>query len=280
MAACANCGRKLRMIDWKQNCPDCGVNLNYFNANERLLADSEKAEIEHARFQPKVDRAKASYAGSWMAIVRIVLTVLPLAALFLPLVSVSGENRNILKLSFLTGADGKLAFNAGDIFGKAFSGDLFALSFVFMLVAAAMFLITLILTIMALGKHGKIRNVLLNGLQLAMAAASLIVFTQAAAPMDVACKAGIGAYVFIGLIALELIWNLVINKVGIPVKYTVCLIGGLPSDEYFSYVEQGLSQGEIRRKMLVALADLTEKSETESADGKHSAIKEAIQTNA
>ena len=279
MATCANCGRKLRLTDWKQNCPGCGVNLSYFNANERLLADSEKAEIEHARFQPKVDRAKASYAGSWMAIVRIVLTVLPLSALFLPLVKVNGEGRNVLKLSFLTGADGKLAFNAGDIFGKAFSGDGFALAFVFLLLAAAMFLITLILTIMALGKHGKIRNVLLNCVQLGFAVASLIIFTRAALPLNMNYSAGIGAYVFIGLIALELIWNLVINKVGIPVKYTVCLIGGLPSDEYFKYVEQGMPLNEIRRKMLAALAELTEKAALEGGD-KQSAIKEAIQNNA
>ncbi len=278
MATCENCGRKLRLTDWKQNCPACGVNLNYFNANERLLADSEKAEIEHARFQPHVDRAKASYAGSWMAIVRIVLTVLPLAALFLPLVKVNGESRNVLKLSFLTGADGKLAFNAGDIFGKAFGGDSFALAFVFLLLAAAMFLITLILTIMALGKHGKIRNVILNCIQLGFAVASLVIFTRAALPLDVDYRAGIGAYVFIALIALELVWNLVINKVGIPVKYTECLIGGLPSDEYFRYVKEGLSKSELRRKMLVALADLTEKSENE--EDKHNAIKEAIQNNA
>ncbi len=279
MATCANCGRKLRLTDWKQNCPGCGVNLSYFNANERLLADSEKAEIEHARFQPKIDRAKASYAGSWMAIVRIVLTVLPLSALFLPLVKANGEGRNVLKLSFLTGADGKLAFNAGDIFGKAFSGDGFALAFVFLLLAAAMFLITLILTIMALGKHGKIRNVLLNCVQLGFAVASLVIFTRAALPLNMNYSAGIGAYVFIGLIALELIWNLVINKVGIPVKYTVCLIGGLPSDEYFKYVEQGMPQNEIRRKMLAALAELTEKAALDSGE-KQSAIKEAIQNNA
>ena len=87
MAVCPNCGRKLRMTDWKPDCPECGVNLNYFNANERLLVDSEKAEREHARFQPSVDRGKASYAGSKLAILRIVFTLLPVGALFLPLCS-------------------------------------------------------------------------------------------------------------------------------------------------------------------------------------------------
>ena len=91
MAQCPRCGCRLRITDWKPVCPDCGVNLNYYKANERLLDESEKAEIEHAHFQPKVDRAKAAYAGSWKAILRIVLTLLPVGALFLPLANLFGK---------------------------------------------------------------------------------------------------------------------------------------------------------------------------------------------
>lgn len=271
MAKCENCGRKLRLMDWKQNCPACGVNLNYFNANERLLADSEKAEIEHAHFQPRIDRAKASYAGSWMAIVRIVLTVIPLAALMLPIIKVDGTGKNAIDVYKFIAEN-----NFGDIFSGAFSGNTFYLSLVFELFAAAMFLVTLISFLAALGKHGKVRNIIINSIQLIFALAAMFTFNSSSFVSEKNAAVGIGTYVFIGLICIEIIWNIAINKVGIPVNYTVCLIGGLPSDEYFSYVEQGMTKMQIRRKMLVALAELNGQENTEETN----AIKEAIQNNA
>ena len=104
MANCPHCGYHLRLTDWKPDCPKCGVNLNYYKANERLLDESEKAEAEHAKFQPKVDRAKAAYAGSWKAIMRIVLTLLPVGALFLPLAN--------LIATFLSSISFKISSNA------------------------------------------------------------------------------------------------------------------------------------------------------------------------
>ena len=84
-ATCPKCGGKLRLIDWKPNCPHCGVNMVYYGMEERLLLDADKAEAEHARFQPKIDRLKAAFVGSPLAIVRIVCSLLPIAGLFLPL---------------------------------------------------------------------------------------------------------------------------------------------------------------------------------------------------
>ena len=63
MANCPKCGYHLRMIDIKADCPKCGVNLIYYNHQERLDADADKAEEEHIKFQPKIDRVKfACYA--------------------------------------------------------------------------------------------------------------------------------------------------------------------------------------------------------------------------
>ena len=64
MATCPKCGKKLRLYHWRPECPACGVNMIYYASNERLLAETEKTEIEHAKFQPKVDRAKAAFFGS------------------------------------------------------------------------------------------------------------------------------------------------------------------------------------------------------------------------
>ena len=38
MATCPNCGKKLRLYQWRPECPACGVNMVYFKSNERLLA--------------------------------------------------------------------------------------------------------------------------------------------------------------------------------------------------------------------------------------------------
>ena len=114
MARCPNCNKKLHLTDWKQYCPHCGVNLIYFKSNERLLAESEKAEIEHAKHQPGIDRAKASFFGSPPAIARVVISALPLAALFLPLCKISDKNINAISIyKYISDA------GFGTIIGKA-----------------------------------------------------------------------------------------------------------------------------------------------------------------
>ena len=85
MAQCPNCGRKLHITDWRPECPGCGVNLNYFKANEKLLDDSEKVEIEHAKSQPRTDRVKYATVGNKDSIIRLVLFIIPLVSLFLPI---------------------------------------------------------------------------------------------------------------------------------------------------------------------------------------------------
>ena len=252
MANCPHCGYHLRLTDWKPDCPKCGVNLNYYKANERLLDESEKAEAEHAKFQPKVDRAKAAYAGSWKAIARIVLTLLPVGALFLPLAKLTFPANAIDVYNYFTNDEIRASVPGGNVFNAAVL--LLALS-------AAMILVCLILNITSLGKHGKARSVALYGVMLAAAVGALIAFLIAIkAPVYIEAygdpSAGIGAYLYLLLQAVSFGWNLYVVKTGIPVKYTPCLIGGLPSEEYFGYIEKGVSKEEIRRKMLVALAEL------------------------
>ncbi len=261
MATCPHCGRVLRITDWKPECPDCGVNLNYYKANDRLLDESEKVEIEHAKFQPKVDRAKAAYAGSWKAILRIVLTLLPVGTLFLPLANLFGSENVIDVYNYFTNDEIRASVPGGNLFNAAVL--LLALS-------AVMMLVCLILNVMSLGRHGKVRAIILYGVMLGAAVGALIAFliaVKAPAYMEKYenPSAGIGAYIYILLQAVSFGWNLHVVLSGIPVKYTQCLIGGLPSEEYFGYVNDGWSKEDIRRKMLVALAKL--QIEAEEAAG-------------
>lgn len=274
MATCPKCGKKLRLYHWRPECPACGVNMIYFASNERLLAETEKTEIEHAKFQPKVDRAKAAFFGSPWAIARIVLTVLPWACLMLP-------------LGRLVNQEYVLSFNAvnvyqylsgqgfGAVFSAALKGELLPLSVALLLVSAAMVLVCLICSVMSLGKHGKARNLILNLIQTGSAVGAAVCFSladiRAALPDYSSGDLRWGGFVYIGLLAALLVYNLYLAKRGLPVKKTVCYIGGIPSDEYFQYVEQGMSELEIRKKMVEALTKMQDEVRAKAAEAEEKA---------
>lgn len=274
MATCPKCGKKLRLYHWRPECPACGVNMIYFASNERLLAESEKTEIEHAKFQPKVDRAKAAFFGFPWAIARIVLTVLPWACLMLP-------------LGRLVNQEYVLSFNAvnvyqylsgqgfGAVFSAALKGELLPLSVALLLVSAAMVLVCLICSVMSLGKHGMARNLILNLIQTGSAVGAAVCFSladiRAALPDYSSGDLRWGGFVYIGLLAALLVYNLYLAKRGLPVKKTVCYIGGIPSDEYFQYVEQGMSELEIRKKMVEALTKMQDEVRAKAAEAEEKA---------
>lgn len=258
MATCPKCGKKLRLTQWRPECPYCGVNMIYYNANDRLLAETERAEKEHAKSQPRIDRAKASFFGSPKAIARLVLHVLPIGSLFLPLARLVGADavRSV-------GAIEVYKYVSSEGFGPLASGALgggaLPLSVLLLLLSAVMILVCLICLVMSLGKHGKARNFILNIVMLGSACASLYMFMKAAktpsaiSPDCVSAAPGPGAYVYIALLAAILVYNLYLARAGLPLEYTPCYIGGLPSDEYFAMVEAGTNELTIRRKMVDAL---------------------------
>ena len=88
-AYCPKCNYKLKITDWRPECPKCGVNVVYYGIEDRLNAEADKAEYEHAMFQPKVDRIKSSFVGDNIAKVRIALCILPLLASLLSLGSIT-----------------------------------------------------------------------------------------------------------------------------------------------------------------------------------------------
>ena len=267
MANCPNCGRKLHIYNWSQECPDCHVNMVYYKSNDRLLEETEKAEIEHAINQPGIDRAKAAFFGSPPAIVRIILSLLPIAGLFLPLCSFYGENGresiNAINIyNFISKAD-----DIGSILGEG----TFGISIIALLLSAVMIIVCLALTPLSLSKKGKERNLLLNSFMIASAVVSAMCFSACSMnistifPQYTSAKISIGSFVYIGLMILILVYNLRLDKKGLEVKYTPCYIGGLPSGEYFSLVEQGTDILEIRKKMVEALKEIQEKINEEEA---------------
>ena len=60
MDKCPKCGKKLTILNIKQECPECGCDILYYNIDKRLEEDAEQAEKEFKaldRFLEKVTPA-------------------------------------------------------------------------------------------------------------------------------------------------------------------------------------------------------------------------------
>lgn len=279
MANCPKCGRKLTLFDWRPNCPECGVNLVYYGLEEKLLDEADAAEAEHAKLQKKIDRLKAAFIGSKLTIVRIFLSILPIAALLIPLCEISfkapfmGEKTTAVSLITLIDVFSNLDFDALlAMLGSAALKTTF-IGYAGALVTLALSLVFVIVSLLALmaacGKRGNSRNITLNSIAIALAVASIVFFnvfaSNGAAVFAgyLSGKVGAGIFVYIGMLCLLLGLNIFLAIKGTPVKYKQCLVGGLPSELYFELVEKGTPKDEIRAMMNKALDEIEAKKEAE-----------------
>lgn len=53
---CPKCGKKLSLLYIKQNCPECGCDLLYYNVEESLEKDAEQAEKEFEALEKFLDK--------------------------------------------------------------------------------------------------------------------------------------------------------------------------------------------------------------------------------
>lgn len=179
MAKCPACGKKLHFINWKPNCPYCGVNLNYYKSNEMLLDESEAAEIEHSKFQPKVDRAKAATIGTNVGRIRLALFIIPIASFFLPLftVTVSGNKTNYNAISIYNFFS---AVDAGKVLGNI---SPIILAVLLLVIPAVGFLVFSLMQIGAGTKKGLKKNIVLSSIAICLVIASFVsMFVFAKAP--------------------------------------------------------------------------------------------------
>ena len=270
MAKCPKCGRKLTLLDWRPNCPGCGVNLVYYGLEDKLLDEADAAEAEHARLQKRIDRVKASFAGSKLTIARIVLSLLPIVALLIPLCKVEfvnipfkgtiGASVNLITLiNVFSGLDfdGLFAMLGNATMSSVFIG--YAGALLSLALSLVFVLVSLIALIAACGPKGNIRNIILNSIAIVLSVASIVffsLFTSNAAKVFTGMftgKIGVGIFVYIAALIALLVLNIVIAKKGTPVKYKQCYVGGIPADEYFELVAKGTSKEEIRKMMNEAL---------------------------
>ena len=261
MANCPKCEHKLRLTDWKQKCPYCGANVFLYNLQERLMLDADKAEVQHFYFQKKVDRAKASYAGSKPAIARIVFSLLPPLAVLLPMFSArfsvpfggiaAGE---LLKLDAIrlyqligeadTGALLKAALDAGA------NGAVFLAAIVCLALSLVLTLLHFILLFLSCSPHGKSRNYTLHILQLVFASAFVILlFALPAGSFVSAAAPGLGAWIYLALLIVSFAVEILVYRKGIEINHKQCYVGGIPIEEYFQMLEKNVPHEEIRAEM-------------------------------
>ncbi len=271
MAKCPKCGHKLKLTDWKPNCPNCGVNIVYYNMDERLQEEADIAELDHVRVQKKIDRLKASFVGSPYALVRLALSILPLGALMLPLASVTYSGPFIEQKTSTINAvtlvnkvssmnfDNLFKMTGSKLLGDGFTG--YAVSLFAVLLSLAMVVVSLVALIGANGKKGNIRNIFNNCLAIAAAVVSIIFFTRfssgihSAFPEFFSGSVKFGAFVYIAVLIALLVINIVITVKKPPVKYKQCYIGGIPYEEYEKMIADGVSMEEIHEKMDKILAE-------------------------
>ena len=84
MAKCPNCGRHLTIFNVSQFCPQCKVNMRFFNFEENFLREAKYAELSQAVVHCKIKNLKAAFIGSPLTIARLCVMLLPLLCLLLP----------------------------------------------------------------------------------------------------------------------------------------------------------------------------------------------------
>lgn len=272
MANCPKCGEHLRMVDWKQHCPHCDCNIVLYDIQERLMQDADKAEVQHYHFQKKINRMKASFVGSKLAIARIFTSLIPIVAIVVPWLKGSfkapfAEFDGVYTLFSLI--DMLEGFDFDSILGLLNTADgkmpliflgaailMLALSVVFMLVHFGCL-------IMACGKRAKIRSYILDILMLVMCVGATVLLMLIPENPYFNIDFVIAPFVYFLLLGVNFGVDIAIFKQGIEVKYENCVVGGIPINEYFKMIEDGVPQTEIRQEMYRRLTEMQLQKEAE-----------------
>lgn len=268
MANCPKCGEHLKMTDWRQKCPHCGVNMVLYDEQERMMQDADIAEVQYYHFQKKIDRLKASFVGTKLAIVRIITSILPIGPIFLPLIS--GKITEPFKpidggvglLDIIDNIDG-----IGGI-GDALKMNQTATSF--LLAGMGLFVLSLLATVLhfilltlACSPKGKARNFALDGIILVTTIGAIIAILAMPDGGAVSATVGIGGYLYLLLQIVNVVIDYMVFKKGVPVTHKQCYVGGIPIEEYFEMQKKGMTTEEIRVIQYERLQKMQEEKEEE-----------------
>lgn len=272
MANCPKCGEHLRMADWKQHCPHCNCNIVLYDIQERLMQDADKAEVQHYHFQKKINRMKAAFMGSKLAIARIFTSLIPVVAIVVPWLKGEFkepfvEFKGLLTLFSLP--DMLENFNFDGILGLLNTDDgkmpliLLAAAILLLVLSIVLMLLRFGCLTMACGKHGKARNYIFDIVMLVFCgvATALLMFVPENPYFSIDFV--IAPFVYLLLLGVNFGIDIAVFKQGIEVNYENCVVGGIPINEYFKMIEDGVPQAEIRQEMYRRLTEMQMKKEAE-----------------
>jgi len=276
-----NCNYKLKLKDWRVNCPKCGTNILYYKMEERLLAEADQVETANAAFQKKVDRARAAVIGSNWAIARLVLMALPLGLLFLPLaraqVSIPFVEKGVtLNAVSIVVALTKLDFDA--LLG-ALGDPVLKAPFLWYVLAVAGFALVVVAILLGLatcwlarspgGFKRAVSFFILGMGGTALGAASLFQFGAKLSPVLPNAFSASLTWYGVGAVGLSFLLlfavQIYIKATGdIPVEHKQCYISGFPEEEVYANREKGITLEDMRRAR--DEAEAKEKAEAEAKE--------------
>ena len=182
---CPKCNYKLKLTDWRPECPKCGVNVMYYGIEDRLREEADRAEYQHAKSQPKYDRLKFSLIGHPLSIVRIVLGLLPIVATLLPMGTVNyvlpylERNASVNLVSIIT-----FIIDNGfdvDLILKALGSDLVGTGMIFWAVSLVSLVLMVVLTLvgfflltLSADPKGIVRNITIPVIGIVLATVSFV----------------------------------------------------------------------------------------------------------
>lgn len=234
MANCPKCGYKLKITDISQYCPQCKVNMRFFGFEENFYREAKIAELSQAGILCKVRRLKTAFIGSKMTIARLIVMLLPVAALLLPSGSaqvalpykVTDMPFSIIGLVnlFTTGDFGYISSMASSQFAGAEFKKLQLAIFALLAVAflAVVVFLTSLLCFISVKNMQKITSVV-AALGIVGAVVSMIITSSFVSAVKdsaiVSGKNGFGMLAVIAMFGVVLAINLILSIKGIKVEY-------------------------------------------------------------
>lgn len=234
------------------------------------MKDADVAEVQYYHFQKKIDRLKASFVGSKLAIVRIFTSLIPILAILVPFFKCEFKAPFVEFNGYLT------LFSLLDIIETLNTDNVLELlsttdgklPLVFLLISVVLLLLTIVLLLvrfgcltMACSKKGKSICYGFDITFIVVALISSVLFFAIPENPYFNIDFILAPFVYIVLLVISFGVDIAVFKQGIEVRHAPCFVGGIPIEEYFKMVEDNIPHEEIRAEMYRRLAKLQEEKE-------------------
>ena len=196
MSNCPKCNEKLSPFYMKQNCPKCGTNLVYYDLDNRLKSDHEKAIKEQEAVDRVLNNIKTSAFGGGLQITRFVLMFSPLAWMCLPMFK-TNDGGNVTLISVIMGI-----INGGFDFGN----PSYLFPFITMVCIILFSLLVIISSLFSIGKKALKRNFSFSSVNMVVL---LIVSTMS---IKYSATLDIGLFIVVATYLLEFVLHKLVDK--------------------------------------------------------------------